>query len=376
MTGTDQVRRRLLLAGVALGTLQLSWARASSASEGRVPRRARGNARVDVRTTGARGDGVSDDTAAFQRAIDSLPEEGGTVEVPAGSYLVDPTQRIRLRSRMHLQLDPDARLLARANSAERAYILEAARVSDVEISGGQVVGDRDAHMGTTGEWGHGIALYGARRVTVRDIHVSRCWGDGIAIAGKRARKTDRVADPAEDIVLSGVISTGNRRQALTIGHSRNVRVYDSQFNDTAGTAPQCGIDMEPDAPWDVRGVLVEGCRISGNQGSGIQVFKRVHDVAIRRCVIEDNRGYGILAVAAIEGVIEDNEIRGNGLTGVLLRTGTSNYRVSANRFRGNAVRHRGRAAGRAGAPVRTHIRQGDDTSSITLAGNRFLDAGS
>ena len=149
--------------------------------------------------------------------------------------------------------------------------------------------------------------------------------------------------PSEDVFPSGVVCTGNRRQGLTIGYSRNVRVYGCEFNDTAGTAPQCGIDMEPDAPGDVHGVHIENCPTSGNHGSGIQVFKRVHDVTIRGCTIERNRGNGVLAVTAVDGVIADNEIRGNGLAGVLLRTQTRNYRVSENRFRDNATGRRGRA---------------------------------
>ena len=34
-------------------------------------------------------------------------------------------------------------------------------VSDVEISGGRIIGERDAHLGTTGEWGHGVMIRGA-----------------------------------------------------------------------------------------------------------------------------------------------------------------------------------------------------------------------
>ncbi len=370
---TDLLRRRLLIAlpmALAAGPL------AAMVERHQVPRRQRGGKRIDVRETGARGDGMNDDTAAFQRAIDALPEEGGTVVVPPGSYLIDPTRRVRLRSRMHLSLAPETRLLAKPNAEERAYVLEAARVSDVEISGGRIQGDRDGHLGNTGEWGHGIALYGAKRVTVRDIHVSRCWGDGIAIGGKKANKTDKLADPSEDIVIANVVSTGNRRQALTIGHSRNVRVYASQFSDTAGTAPECGIDLEPDAPWDVRDVRIENCRINGNHGSGIQVFKRVRDVTIRQCTIEGNHGFGVLAVAATGGAIEDNQIRDNGKTGVLLRARTMNYRVGGNRFSDNATRRRragAKGAKGANASIRSHIRHAEDTSGITLVDNRFLD---
>lgn len=364
----DLLRRRLLLAmplAFAAGPL-------AAMAQRTAPRRQRGATRIGVRSTGARGDGMNDDTAAFQRAIDSLPEDGGTVAVPAGSYVIDPTRRVVLRSRMHLELAADARLLAKPNAADRAYVLEGARVSDVEISGGRIQGDRDGHLGDSGEWGHGIALYGARRVTVRDIHVSRCWGDGIAIGGKKAKKTDKLAEPSEDIVLVNVISTGNRRQALTIGHSRGVRVYDCQFSDTAGTMPQCGIDLEADPPWTVERAHIENCRIHGNHGSGIQIYHRVHGVTIRGCTIEDNRGYGVLAVEAADGTIDDNEIRDNGYTGVLLRTRTRAFRVSGNRFRGNSLRRRG-GAKHAKLPVGAHIRHAEDTSEITLVGNQFLD---
>ena len=43
---------------------------------------------ANVRLFGAKGTGSSDDTAAIQRAVDSLPETGGKVLIPAGVYQV------------------------------------------------------------------------------------------------------------------------------------------------------------------------------------------------------------------------------------------------------------------------------------------------
>jgi parallel beta-helix repeat protein len=43
---------------------------------------------VNVRDFGAKGDGVADDTAKIQKAIDSLAGRGGTVFFPAGTYLL------------------------------------------------------------------------------------------------------------------------------------------------------------------------------------------------------------------------------------------------------------------------------------------------
>lgn len=329
-----------------LGNAACTASAPASASAATVvpPQRARGDAWTSVRDHGARGDGVHDDTAAFRRAIDSLPDDGGTVEVPAGTYVIDPTRRTSLRSRMHLKLAPDAQLTAKPNAQERSFVLMAALVDDVEISGGRILGDRDVHLGSTGEWGHGIALYGARRVTVRDIHVSRCWGDGIGIGGKRVggRRSKNFPSPCEDVVLSGVTCTGNRRQGLTIGHSRDVRVHDSEFSHTGGTAPQAGIDIEPDAPGNALRVHIENCRMNNNRGCGIQIYKRSNGVTIRDCTIEDNGAFGVLAVGTTNGLIVDNLIRRNGQKGIALRDTATNYQASRNSLSDNRLRRRKR----------------------------------
>src|SRR5687768_9645893 len=158
-----------------------------------------GRRHADVRGFGARGNGVTDDTAAFQRAIDSLASGGGVVQVPAGRYLIDPLRSVRMRSRVDLRMAPGAKLMAKPNAAPRAYVLLAQSVSDVTISGGAIVGERDAHLGTTGEWGHGVMIRGSSRVTVRNMTISRCWGDGISIGG--LARTGQAGVPSRDILI-------------------------------------------------------------------------------------------------------------------------------------------------------------------------------
>jgi hypothetical protein len=305
------------------------------------PSRARGPAVLNVRNRGAYGDGVHDDTAAFQAAIDALPAEGGTIRVPAGSYVIDPVRKVRLRSRMHLKLEDGAKLYAKRNSAPRAYVLMVYKVSDVEISGGQIIGDRDNHLGTTGEWGHGIMVRGASRVTIRDIHISKCWGDGISIGG--AMVTNKPTIPSQAVVIANIVSTGNRRQGLSIGRSSQVKVYDSEFSNTAGIAPGCGINIEPDVKdlGTTTTVHIGNCLIRNNQGNGIQVYKRVSGVTIKHCTIERNGGYGILTITPVSGYIALNRIQHNHLMGVMLRSGTRSWQVSGNTFRNNHTRLHG-----------------------------------
>ncbi|QGW65506.1 hypothetical protein GOY17_11620 [Lysobacter soli] len=319
----------------------MAAAGATTASTFSPTARARGSASVSVRNYGARGNGTNDDTKAFQAAINALPSSGGTVTVPAGDYVIDPTVNVRLRSKMHLKLADGARLLAKRNSAERAYVLMVYKVSDVEISGGQIIGDRDNHLGTAGEWGHGIMVRGASRVTVRDIHISKCFGDGISIGG--AMVTGAPTIPSNDVIVTNVVCTNNRRQGLTIGCSTNVKVYDSEFSYSNGVAPQCGIDIEPDSS-DSRTtdtVHIENCLIRRNKGNGILSYKRVKGVTIKNCTLEYNGGYGLLTVGANTGYVAQNRFRHNYLYGAMFSAATKGYQTSGNVFKNNHTRMHG-----------------------------------
>lgn len=324
----DPDRRRCLhglLAGATLAATPMARA-ANAASRG---------ADLDVRDFGAVGDGRRDDTPAFQAAVDALPESGGTVRVPAGNYLINPLRSVRLRSRMHLAMDADTRLVAMSNAAPRAYVLLLQQVQDVEVSGGRILGDRERHLGSAGEWGHGVMVRGSSGIRLHDLHISRCWGDGISVGGLSGI-AGLAPLPSRDVVIRDVTCQGNRRQGLTIGRSRHVQVLGCSFLDTGGVLPGCGIDIEPDPGGDARDILIQDCLAQSNQGAGIQLYERVRDVTIRRCRILDNRGDGILLRAAQGGVIEGNEIRGNGLRGIAVRATSRDFHLRDNRIGGNS----------------------------------------
>jgi parallel beta-helix repeat protein len=299
------------------------------------PRRTRGSTEINVRNRGAYGDGVRDDTTAIQNAINALPAAGGTIFLPAGTYLVDPTRRLNLRSKMHLRLASGAVLKAKANAAERAYVVMVHKVSDVEISGGEIEGDRDRHLGTTGQWGHGIMVRGASRVTIRDILIRQCWGDGISIAAT----SDQIA--SVDVAISNIACINNRRQGMSLGQARGVKVYDSEFSYTSGITPGCGIDIESDFnnP-NASDTHIENCVFRHNQGNGIQVYKRSVNTKILRCTITDNQGYGVLAMGTRNCLIRLNQINSNGLIGVGIRASSKGCNISQNHFYNNAKRFR------------------------------------
>lgn len=136
---------------------------------------------VDVRSFGAKGNGATNDTAAIQAAINSLPSTGGTVVIPSGTYGIDAIKSIQIKSNVTLQMTPTTILGVIPNAAAHYEVLHIGGVSNVNINSGMLWGDRLTHQGTSGEHGFGIAILGANNVTVTGTVSNNMWGDGFYI---------------------------------------------------------------------------------------------------------------------------------------------------------------------------------------------------
>jgi polygalacturonase len=122
-------------AGLVLGLAAAAQAGESTVAPPAIPVRT-----LSVREHGARGDGVADDTAAIQQAIDAAAAAGGgRVVLPAGRYVSRP---LALRSRIDLHLEKDAVLVMSERFEDYPQgsnvflkFLAAEGVEDVRVSG-------------------------------------------------------------------------------------------------------------------------------------------------------------------------------------------------------------------------------------------------
>jgi hypothetical protein len=213
---------------------------------------------IDARSAGIVGDGVTDNTAAFQRLLD-----GGdrTINVPAGDYVIG---KLEFFANTVLMLEPGVVLRDSGRLQQQDRLLNI-RVNNVRISGlGARLLAKRSHY-TTGEYRHGVYIFGAQHVQVEGLEATGHGGDGFYIGGPPGK-------PATDIRLRGCRGDNNRRQGLSITNARRVQVIDCEFADTNGTAPEFGIDLEPNYPVDFMDELVFiRPRTGGNLGGGLMV---------------------------------------------------------------------------------------------------------
>ena len=110
-------------------------------------------AEIDVKTCGAKGDGVALDTSAIQRAIDACAADGGgRVVLPAGRYL---TGSLRLASGVTLAVTPQATLLGSASLHDYPLgrLLTATGAEKIGIEGGGVIdGQGESFWERSGEY--------------------------------------------------------------------------------------------------------------------------------------------------------------------------------------------------------------------------------
>lgn len=300
---------------------------------------------------GATGDGVSDDTAAIQRAIDAVSAAGGgIVDIPAGNYMINTLYQtgnsyekagLVLKSNIIVRIASGATLYAIPNGEKSYQMFSITHVDNVHIIGGRLIGDRDNHIGNLGQTGYGVRITDATNVVIEDLYAGEFWGDGVFLG-----------ENSKNITIYKVICDHNRRQGMSIVGGQNVKILESEFKRSDGTPPKSGIDIEPEGDYPIaKDIEVRGCLFEGN-ATGFVVSNQYANSVAANITFADNTVRdnisGVVLVGLKGGLVTGNKVYNDQTItkndihwGIRLRNNgrysTSNVKVSGNTVYGGNI---------------------------------------
>ena len=208
-------------------------------------------------------------TEGINAAILDASEGHGVVYVPfrLEPYAIDPILSVQFKSNLSLKVDDGVVFEAKPVSQGSYRVFNLSNVHNVNVSGRfKIIGEREQHTGTTGEWGMGAEMRGSSNIYFEYIEANDCWGDGVYIGSTPEQNY------CENIKIGELYADNNRRQGISVVSVKGLKIGYGLLTNTNGTAPEAGIDFEPNNATEfLQGVDVT-LETSGNAQHGVFFF--------------------------------------------------------------------------------------------------------
>jgi hypothetical protein len=265
-------------------------------------------------------DGSEDYTTYLQTAINN----NVTVLMPNFPVLINSDGLSILSNRVVL-FGANSKLIMKPNSLSNYQILRIFDANNVKIFFPVVVGDRNSHIGNSGEWGMGISIASSSNVQIINPKVSNCWGDGIYI-GKINEKNNRginIYYPQVD---------NNRRNGISVASATNVLIKHPLVSNSNGTEPMAAIDLEPNENNDDLNNITIDKPITFNSKRGVMIVllgllgKKSHEVNININNHVDDQSQTALHYSGYQALYNGNPIGG------VIRINNSTWKNNLNGF--------------------------------------------
>ncbi|MGS0705243.1 right-handed parallel beta-helix repeat-containing protein [Acinetobacter sp. ANC 3781] len=209
----------------------------------------------------------TDITHQLNQEISKLPS-GGVLKIPAGRYKVDATKSIILKSNISVELSSKTHLEVIPNKNTSYRLFKVHNVKNVNISGGNLSGDKYTHLDNKGQWGMGIDIKDSQNIKIRNMNINKMWGDAIYV-GTLGKNT------TANIKVQNIKMNDNRRQGISITSVNGFIGNDLTITNTSGVGPQNGIDIEPnDNKALLQNIKFRNLKTNNNEGVGFQASMR------------------------------------------------------------------------------------------------------
>jgi hypothetical protein len=237
---------------------------------------------VDVRSYGAVGDGVTDDTAAFKRAAAVKK----TLLIPKTAAHYKLTSVVRVYASVQGVNSPEIRMYgADGSDAKSMFSVEDYAGPGLVISGLHLNGQYDG-VGTVAEHSHNISVRGSSNVTVENNILELPYGDNVYIGSGATSHAQ-----SKNIMVQGNTMSGPRRCNVAV-ISVNGMVIRNNSIDKANDYVSA-IDLEPNGnTYD----LVQNVEISSNDfnvpvGIAVNLFSQSMSVPSGGVTVSGNTAH-------------------------------------------------------------------------------------
>jgi len=175
---------------------------------------------VNVKDYGAKGDGFTEDTAAFQKAMDKVSlKGGGEVFIPAGNYILQPIfvkSNVNLvgenRDTVTLKLSDDA------NDQKQTRLVNINNVKNIKLKNITFDGNYKKH--TNGiEHMHAVFVWDSDHVTITHNRMKNAVGDGISVTGSTRA--------SNYVTISNNIIEDNHRSNIVVEQVNHIKIFNN-----------------------------------------------------------------------------------------------------------------------------------------------------
>jgi len=139
------------------------------------------------------------------------------------------------------------------------------------------------------EWRHGIGLWDCSNVIIRGLTVTETGGDGLYLGASGSGFN-------KNVLVENCNFDKNYRQGISVISAEDLTIRHCKLTNTKGTAPQAGIDYEPNqAGQRLVNCILEDCVLTGNSGGGLDIYAvNLKDsslpisITVNRCTFAQN----------------------------------------------------------------------------------------
>ncbi|WP_417431771.1 hypothetical protein [Halpernia sp.] len=223
---------------------------------------------------------------------------------PSGNFFINK-KGLTIPNNRTIYFEENAILDFEKNDFIRYEILRIHSVENVNIYYANIIGDRNIHTGTKGEWGFGISIQDSDNIYLYKPIVKNCWGDGIFIGseGKIVSK---------NIKIEGGLVDNNRRNGISVTSAISLSLSNIVAANSNGTAPESGIDFEPSHNWEfMENINVNNLTTFNNQEEGLLiVLVRLKAPKVKKVSININQHQDLYSKYGMAFMLEEKTIEG------------------------------------------------------------------